>query len=364
MAFHDDCLVADGHTDVPARLLEEGADLSRPCLDRHIDLPRLRQGGVDALVWALFVPASLDPEAGWKHALRLRELAGEQLSADGLREVVSVAELRRAVAQRAVAVLWGLENGRPLLVPGALDGCVQLGVRYVTLTHMKTHEWCDSSTDAPRHGGLSEQGVEIVRAMAGRGIVPDVSHVSDAAVRQTVEVSPLPVIASHSSARALCDHPRNLPDELVREIARRGGVVMAAAYPAFLSPEVAKAQQERLAALGETIEALDEAYAGQPGLAAREVARLLAAHPLPAAGLDRFVDHLVHFVELAGEEHVGVGSDFDGITEVLEGFEDVSRYPALTAALLERGLDRAGVRLILGENFLRVLAAAEKAAQA
>ncbi|MGH9361948.1 MAG: dipeptidase, partial [Thermoanaerobaculia bacterium] len=234
MAFHDDCLVADGHTDAPARLPEGWADLSRPCPDRHVDLPRLRQGGVDALVWALYVPSSLGPEEGWRHALRLHELAAEQLSADGLRQVAAVAELRRAVEQGAVAVVWALENGRPLLVPGALDGCVQLGVRYVTLTHMKSHEWCDASTDAPRYGGLSEQGVEIVRAMARRGIVPDVSHVSDDAVRRVLEVSPVPVLASHSSARALCDHPRNLPDNLVKEIARRDGVVMANSYPAFI----------------------------------------------------------------------------------------------------------------------------------
>ncbi|HEX5759757.1 MAG TPA: membrane dipeptidase [Thermoanaerobaculia bacterium] len=362
MAFHDDCLVADGHTDVPFRLLEGAADLSRPCPDRHVDLPRARQGGLDALVWALYVPGGLDAEAGWRHARRLHELAAAQLSADGFRQVSSVDELRRAVAQRAVAVVWALENGRPLLVPGVLDACAELGVRYVTLTHMKTHEWCDASTDAPRHGGLSPQGVELVRAMARRGIVPDVSHVSDEAVRQTVEVSPLPVVASHSSARALCDHPRNLPDELVREIARGGGVVMAVSYPAFVDPEVCRAQQARVAEHGETIAAIDEAYAEEPGLAARDIAQLLAAHPLPKAGLERFVDHVVHLVELAGEEHVGIGSDFDGMTEVLEGFEDVARYPALTAALLERGLDRAGIRLILGENFLRVLGAAEKAA--
>jgi membrane dipeptidase len=360
MGFHEDCLVVDGHTDVPTRLFEHPADLRQRLPDRHIDLPRLRQGGVDGLVFALYVPVSLEPEPGWEHAQKLYELSAAQLGEDGLRQVVSAAELRRAAAQGAVGVLFGLENGRPLLVPEALDGCARLGVRYVTLTHMKTHEWCDSATDAPRHGGLAEPGIELVRGMARRGIVPDVSHVSDDAVRQVLAVSPVPVVASHSSARALCDHPRNLPDELVREIARRRGVVMANTYPPFVCAAAHRANQERLEHLMPVLETLEEVYWRDPATSARDAMKLFAAHPLPPATLEQFVDHVVHLVELGGEEHTGIGTDFDGITEVLEGFEDVSRFPALTEALLARGLDRAGVRLILGENFLRVLGAAER----
>lgn len=363
MPFHDDCLILDGHTDVPTRLFEHPADLRQRLPDRHIDLPRLREGGVDGLVFALYVPATLAPAAGWEHALRLYELSRRQLVEDGeLRQVVSVAELRRAAGQGAVSVLFGLENGQPLLAPGALDGCVKMGIRYVTLTHMKTHDWCDSSTDAPRHGGLAAQGIELVRAMARHGIVPDVSHVSDDAVMQVLAVSPVPVVASHSSARALCDHPRNLPDELVREIARRRGVVMANTYTPFITPEAHRANQERLEGMMPTLDALEEVYWSDPATATRDALNLFAAHPLPPVTLEQFVDHVIHLIEVAGEEHVGIGTDFDGITDVLEGFEDVSRFPALTAALLARGVDRGGVRLVLGENFLRVLEAAERAA--
>jgi membrane dipeptidase len=363
MAFHDDCLVLDGHTDLPTRLWEAPADLGQRLADRHIDLPRLREGGVDALVLALYVPASLAPGAGWDHARTLHRLTLAGLPA-GMEAVSGAEDLRRTVRRGAVAGLFGLENGRPLLVPGALDAAAAMGLRYVTLTHWKTHEWCDAATDLPAHGGLSPEGVRLVREMNRRGILADVSHVSDDAVRQVLEVAIAPPLASHSSARALCNHPRNLPDDLIREIARRGGLVMANSYPAFVGPEAAVAEARRRQAIGAELEALEEACLSDPraGDHLRERNDLLAAHPLPPVPLAAYVDHLVHLVEVAGEEHAGIGTDFDGIPETLEGFEDVTRFPDLTAALLARGLDRAGVRLILGENFLRLLQEAERRA--
>lgn len=361
MGFHEDCLVLDGHTDLPTRLWEEPADLGRRLDDRHIDLPRLREGGVDALVLALYVPAALAPGAGWEHARELHRLTLAGLP-PGMAPVAGAAALRRAAGRGEVAVLFGLENGRPLQVPGALDGAAAMGVRYVTLTHWKTHEWCDSSTDEPAHGGLSAQGVELVREMNRSGILADVSHVSDDAVRHVLEVSRLPPLASHSSARALCDHPRNLPDGLVREIARRGGLVMANSYPAFVAPAAAAADRRRTAELAPRLAESEAAYLRDPRSHWRQRAELVAAHPLPPVSLDAYVDHLVHLVERAGEEHTGIGTDFDGIPDTLEGFGDVSRFPALTAALLARGVDRSGVRLILGENFLRLLGQADSMA--
>jgi membrane dipeptidase len=364
MGFHEDCLVLDGHTDVPTRLWESPADLREPQTDRHVDLPRLRRGGVDALVYALYVPAALDPDQGWQHALALHRATEESLAglAGAMEQVATAEEIRRAVHRGVVGVVLGLENGRPLLVPGALEVCAKRGVRYVTLTHWASHEWCDASTDAPAHGGLSGEGVKIVREMVRRGILPDVSHVSDDAVRHVLEVSPIPVIASHSSARALCDHPRNLPDELIREIAHRGGVVMANSYPAFVDPAAGKADAERGALLKPLVREIEEAYPADPGKVVRERDRLFAEHRLPPVPLATFVDHVIRLVEIGGEEHAGIGTDFDGIPDTLEGFEDPSQFPALTAALLARGVDKAGVRLILGENFLRVLHRAERLA--
>lgn len=361
MSFHDDCLVLDGHTDLPTRLWEVPADLAQRLADRHIDLPRLREGGVDALVLALYVPASLAPAAGWEHALTLYRLTLAALPA-GIEVVRGAEQLRRVVGSGAIAALFGLENGRPLLVGGALDAAAAMGIRYVTLTHWKTHEWCDASTDEPRHGGLSGEGVRLVREMNRHGILADVSHVSDAAVRHVLDVATAPPLASHSSARALCDHPRNLPDELVREIARLGGLVMANSYPAFVDPAAAAADRERMQAVAPVLGEMEEEYMRDPQPLSRRRDEILAAHALPAVPVARYVDHLIHLVECAGEEHVGIGTDFDGIPETLVGLEDVSHLPALTAALLARGVDKAGARLILGENFLRLLREAERRA--
>jgi membrane dipeptidase len=179
-------------------------------------------------------------------------------------------------------------------------------------------------------------------------------------VRHVLEVSPIPVVASHSSARALCDHPRNLPDDLIQEIARKDGVVMANSYPAFVSNEASQEDRKRFQELKPYLAELAEAYAKEPRKLAEEGNRLFTEHPLPPVPLSTFVDHIIRIVEMGGEEHAGIGTDFDGIPDTLEGFEDPSRFPDLTAALLERGVDKAGVRLILGENFLRVLRQAEK----
>jgi membrane dipeptidase len=363
MDLHHEALVIDGHTDVPTRLWEEPADLSRRLADRHVDLPRLRAGGVDALVFALYVPASLDPERGWEHARELYRISTAALIPGQLVQVAAAKDLESAARRGEVAVLFGLENGRPLTVPGALDECVRMGVRYVTLTHWASHEWCDASTDEPRHGGLSEEGEGIVWKMSRAGILPDVSHVSDDAVRHVLDVSPGPVIASHSSARALCDHPRNLPDDLIREIARKGGVVMANSYPAFVSPEASQADAARGRELKEHMQETEEEYLRNPRKLWRERFQPFADRPLPKVPLSVFVDHIIRIVELGGEEHAGIGTDFDGIPDVLEGLEDPSRFPDLTAALLDRGVDKSGVRLILGGSFLRVLRDGERTAE-
>ena len=363
MDFHRETLVIDGHTDVPTRLWEEPADLSQRLTDRHVDLPRLREGGVDALVFALYVPAALDPEPGWAHAQELYRISTGALIPGQLVQVAAAEDLQSAARRGQVAVLFGLENGRPLTVTGALDECARMGVRYVTLTHWSTHEWCDASTDEPRHRGLSGEGEQIVWKLSRLGILPDVSHVSDDAVLNVLDVAPGPVIASHSSARALCDQPRNLPDHLIREIAHKGGVVMANSYPAFVGPEAAQADTARGQEIKAEMRETEEEYLRNPRKLWRERHRLVADRPLPKVPLSLYVDHIVHLVDQAGEEHVGIGTDFDGIPDVLEGFEDASKFPALTAALLARGVDKSGVKLILGGNFLRVLREGERVAE-
>ncbi|HYH46637.1 MAG TPA: membrane dipeptidase, partial [Thermoanaerobaculia bacterium] len=299
--FDRDLLVLDGHTDVPTRLWEEPADLTTRAGDRHVDLPRLRKGGVDGLVFALFVPVALSPAAGLEHVKTLHRLAAERLAPGRLEQAESAEQIRRNARRGAVSVLFGLENGRPLTLPGALEQVARLGVRYVTLTHVSTHEWCDASTDEPQHDGLAPEGIEIIRELNRRAILADVSHVSDSAVEQVLAVATAPVIASHSSARALCDHPRNLPDNLVRDIARQGGVVMANSYPAFLAPQAARANERRAAELGPDLAELGGPYLRDPRKHWREVAELMASHPLPPVDLGVYVDHILHLIEVAGE---------------------------------------------------------------
>lgn len=346
--------VFDGHTDVPTRLWESPCDLSAPCADRHVDLPRLRRGGVSGLVFACFVPAHLSPAEGLAHAETLQRLAADQLRPGQLEAAGSPDELDAVVAGGAVAVVFGLENGRCLSVPGALERLLAIGIRLVTLTHVGTHEWCDAAGDDEAHRGLSLEGEAIVRRLNGAGVLIDVSHVSDRAVEHVLAISDAPVVASHSSARALCDHPRNLTDELARAIVARGGLVMANAFPVFLDPRAQQANRERMNHLRAPMRALEEAYAARPEELAVARAQLLAPWKQPPVPLAVFVDHVMHLLSVAGEEGVGIGTDFDGIPETPVGFEDASCFPDLVTALRERGLDDATLRLVMGENFRRL----------
>jgi membrane dipeptidase len=362
-AAADRLFVFDGHTDVPTRLWEAPCDLGERQGRGHVDLPRLREGGVSGLVLALYLPPLLGPEEGLRHAELLHELASAQLRRGELEAVTSAAELDEVVGRGAVAALFTLENGRPLQLPGALERLLDLGVRLVTLSHIASHEWCDAAGDEEIHGGLSPAGEEIVRRLNREGVIVDVSHVSDRAVEHVLAVSSAPVIASHSSAHALCAHPRNLTDALARGIVERGGLVMAMAFPAFLDPAAAAANRERMERLREPMGALAEAYADRPQEHAEARRRLLAGHPQPPVPLATYADHVMHLVGVVGEEGVGIGTDFDGIPEVPVGFEDASCFPALAAELRRRGLDEGALRLVLGDNFRRVWRRIEAAAR-
>ncbi len=349
----------DAHTDVPMRLFERAADLRETCPDRHIDLPRLRAGGVDAFFAALYVPSALSPDEGLNHALRLYDLMREQCRPGGLALVRTVADARAARQRGEIGVFLGLENGRCLTAPGALERLDEIGIRYVTLTHIKSHEWCDASTDQARNGGLSPVGRAIIGDLNRRGILVDVSHISDDAVRQAVEISEQPVVASHSSARALCDHPRNLPDELVELIAHAGGVVMANAFPAFIAPQAAAATNRFLAENAAAIEEIMAGYFDDPDRASGEVDALMALDPPPPVPLATYIDHLWHLAEVAGADHVGIGTDLDGIPVTPVGLSSAADFPQITGRLLERGMADDDVVAVLGSNLLRILEAAE-----
>ena len=276
----------------------------------------------------------------------------------------SVADIRRAKHERKVGALLGIEGGHAIENSlSALREFYRLGVRYMTLTHNNTNEWADACCDAPRHAGLSEFGREVVREMNRLGMLVDVSHVSDETMSDVFEVTKAPVIASHSSARALANHRRNIPDELLRRIAKNGGVVMVNFYPVFIDERVRLASLERDERLRPERDRLSALYKDDPKRLEEELKKLNDANPLPVTPLSVLIDHFDHIKRVAGIDHVGLGSDFDGVSSLPQAMEDVTRLPNITYELLRRGYSEQDVRKVLGENLLRAFAEAERVAR-
>src|SRR4029453_14713106 len=245
----------------------------------------------------------------------------------------------------------------------ALRDYYRLGVRYMTLTHNNTNNWADSCCDTAKHNGLSDFGKDVVREMNRIGMLVDISHVSDKTMSDVLDVSTAPVIASHSSARALGDRPRNIPDELLRRFAKNGGVVMVNFFPGFIDQKVNVASAGEDARLKPQMDGLKVQYKDDAKKLEEEQNKLLAANPLPPTPLSVLIDHFDHIAKVAGVDHVGIGSDFDGVSSLPVGMEDISKLPNITYELLKRGYSEKDVRKILGENFLRAFAQVESVGQ-
>jgi membrane dipeptidase len=272
--------------------------------------------------------------------------------------------VRKAAAEHRIAALMGMEGGhmidddlRLLRVYAAL------GVRYMTLTHFKNNNWADASTDQAAHNGLTAFGKDVVREMNRLGVVVDISHVSDKTFHDALEVSKAPVMASHSSVRAIANHPRNMTDDMMRALARNGGVMMINYHAAFLSEEFRVASEKKSGTVVEAMAAMSKKCGGNEACTTLEGERIdheaMARGELPKVTWDKIVEHIDHAVKVAGADHVGLGSDFDGATMPL-GMEDASKLPKLTDALLKKGYSEADIQKILGGNILRVMEAAER----
>jgi len=267
------------------------------------------------------------------------------------------------VCSSDLAALMGIEGGHAIensLL--TLREFYRLGVRYMTLTHNNTNEWADACCDTPRHGGLSDFGKEVVAEMNRLGMLVDVSHVSDETMSDVLDVSKAPVIASHSSARVYSNHKRNVSDELLKRIAQNGGVVMVNFYPAFLDEKVRVAGLERDEKLKGQRAELNERFKNDPKRLEEELRKLNEVNPIPNTTLSMLVDHIEHIAKVAGIDHVGLGSDFDGVPNLPEGIDDVAGLPNITYELLRRGHSDEEVLKILGGNFMRVFAEAERVA--
>lgn len=319
----------DGHNDLPwqIRISDDPLNVSRFDLRTrttlHTDIPRLREGMVGAQFWSIYIPIDAVEDGAAKVQLEQIDIANRVFDTypEAFEPAYTASDIERAFGSGRIASLMGMEGGHAIENSlGALRAFFQAGARYMTLTHSDNTDWADSATGVPVHGGLTRFGEEVVREMNRMGMLVDLSHVHPETMHDALNIVEAPVIFSHSSAKAVTDHPRNVPDDVLRRMPENGGVVMVTFVPSFISDD------------------------GNATLA--DVA-----------------DHIDHVKQVAGAEHVGIGSDFDGITSVPVGLEDVSTFPALFAELSRRGWSEAELRLLAGENLLRVMRASEAAAR-
>lgn len=324
------------------------------------DLERLRAGQVGAQFWSLYVPGESQDSGFARIQLEQFDIAHRMIARypDRLALALTADDIERAFKRGRIASLLGMEGGHVIENSlGTLRSYYDLGARYLTLTHNVTLDWADAAADSARHGGLTEFGREVVREMNRLGMLVDLSHVSPATMSDALDVSEAPVIFSHSSARALVDHIRNVPDSILARLPRNGGVVMVTFVPAFVSPEVAEWERR----YGEELKGV-QAETGDTAEQRRRLQPWEAAHPRPSATLAQVADHIEHARRVAGPDHVGIGSDFDGSEHQPDGLEDVSTFPRLFAELIRRGWNDEDLRKLAGRNLLRVLGAAEATA--
>jgi membrane dipeptidase len=366
---HERAIVVDTHADTTQRLVfDPKFDLGERHSDGNIDIPRMKEGGLDALFFSIWVPSDVVGPPALKRAYDQIDAVREAVRTrpNDLVLATTVADVRRAAGEHKIAALMGVEGGHMIDDDlRQLRNFAALGVRYMTLTHFKNNNWADSSTDKPAHNGLTPFGKDVVREMNRLGMMVDISHVADKTFYDVLGLTTAPVIASHSSCRALTNHPRNMTDEMLRALAKNGGVVMINYHAAFISEEFRVASEKRSGDIVTSMSAMSKKCGGNEACTTREGERIdheaMMNGSLPKVSWERIIDHIDHAVKIAGADHVGLGSDFDGATMPL-GLEDASKLPKITDALLKKGYSEQDVEKILGGNILRVMEAVEKAA--
>ena len=374
-AIHNSAIIIDTHADTPQRFLDEGFDLATdtPVSDGHIDFGKIKKGNLGAEFFSIWVEPVFEGQYAHR-AMALIDSVYQQAERypDKMVMAFTADDIVRAHRQGKFAALMGIEGGHAIENdPRLLREFYRLGVRYMTLTWSNTNEWGDSSGDitnpeVKHHGGLTEAGKNIVREMNRLGMMVDISHVSDDTFFQALEVSRAPVIASHSSSRQLTNHPRNMTDDMLRKVAANGGVVMVNFYSAFIDQDYLKASSdpEKTKQRDEQVAAYTRAHPhpdGSPSTYNDVVAlKKKWAAQFPRPPLKSLIDHIDHIAKVAGIDHVGLGSDFDGVTSLPEGIDSVADLPKITEALVARGYNREQIHKILGENLLRVMRQVEK----
>jgi len=363
--LHFSSIVADTHDDTTQRFLDGDFDLGERSPAGSIDIPRMKEGGLGAIFFSIWIPSKITGPEAVKHALVQIDAVREQVRkhSNDIVLATTAAEVREARKQGKIAALMGVEGGHMIASNlGVLRSYAALGVRYMTLTHSGNDEWADSSTDAPVHNGLTDFGKDVVREMNRLGMVVDISHVSDKTFYDALAVSKAPLIASHSSCRALCDAKRNMTDQMIKDLAAKGGVIQINYHVGFLSEEFMNADKNP--EISKAIAAEVEKRCGdKEGCQLIEGDRITREYvqqgKLPRVDYAKIIDHIDHAVKLVGADHVGLGSDFDGANMPF-GMEDATKLPQITEALLRKGYSEEDVRKILGENTLRVMTEVER----
>jgi membrane dipeptidase len=363
---HFESFVFDGHNDLPWEIRKADSsfdkrDIRQAQPKMHTDIPRLKQGGVGAQFWSVYVPAETAKKGTALHdTLEQIQLVKTMIArySDVFEAARTAADVERIVKNGKIASLIGVEGGHS--IEDSLENLRRLsvlGAGYMTLTHSDTLVWADAATDKPKNDGLSAFGEEVVREMNRLGMLVDLSHVSDETMKDAIRVSQAPIIYSHSSARAIAKHPRNVPDDVLPLVKQNGGVVMINFFPGFIVPRSA----EIMAKMFDKRRELRAAFPKEEDYL-REERRWEAQNPYPAGSIHDVVDHIDHIAKLIGVDHIGLGSDFDGITRVPKQLEDVSTYPLITQELLNRGYRPDDIHKIMSGNILRVMRGAEKIA--
>lgn len=375
LKIHRSAIIVDGHNDIPTPLVDEDFNLATNSVGTwhkdgdpfHTDLARIKASGVTAEFFSIYVSGDTLKTGGAMHrAMDMIDSRNREVErhSQALSACTTVAEVRQAKKQQKTCAMMGIEGGYAIENSlYALRNFYRLGVRYMTLTHNVSHAWADAHNDVAKNNGLSPFGKDVVREMNRLGMLVDISHVSEKVMNDVLDISTAPVIASHSGARGVNNHTRNVPDAVLQRLVKNGGVVMINFYPAFLDARTQAESQQRDTKLKAELDALQVQHKGNPEAKSAAERQLLAKHPIYIADYTRIVDHIDHIKKIAGIDHIGIGADYDGIPILPTGMNGMEDLALVSYEMLRRGYTEIDIKKVLGENFLRAMTKAEQVAK-
>lgn len=375
LKIHKKAIIVDGHNDIPSPMVDDDFDLATNSVGKyhrdgdpfHTDLDRFKRSGITGEFFSIYTSGT-DYQKGGKmrRAMDLIDATNREIERhpNELMACTTAADIRRAKKMKKVCALMGIEGGYVIENSlYALRNFYRLGIRYMTLTHNVSHDWADAHRGEVKNNGLSDFGKEVVREMNRLGMLVDISHVSDKVMHDALDIATAPVIASHSGARGVSNHTRNVPDDVLKRVAKNGGVIMVVFYPSFLDERTNKEENDRAARLKPQLDALREQFKNDPQGFNEAERKLLAENPIYVTPYTRIVDHMDHIKKVASIDNIGLGSDFDGVPFLPDGMNGMEDLVLVTYEMLKRGYTEQEILKVLGGNFMRAFAQAEKVAK-